>query len=183
MEKMRRRLRVSDRARERLVRMAIWTSAVTVLAAMAFGEDHPSMESPASATPVAASVYLDPIGAGRLPAPSTVARALQQAGLHVSIARGKGRGALISNAGHRQDEGTLNVEFMGADGLSAPSTAWPPTACMTIRADLGTEAWVTYAPALLDAGLNGECVRSNTDFTTPVLNALKSAAGSSPAAP
>jgi len=175
----------SDRARGRLVRFAAWTSAAIVLAAMAFGGDDTASPDPVvAAGPPAQTVRVDPISPGRRPpAPAVVAKALRAAGVHAVVTRGERHGALVSNPHGRAQEGTLIIEYMGEDGLSAPSTAWPPTKCMTIRADLGTEAWVTYAPSLLDLDASGACVPSNADLTAAVAAALEGAAGQRPAAP
>src|SRR4051794_13515205 len=116
--------------------------ALILLVAMVHGGrgTAPAHLSAPAAAPISAT---EPIAAGApTPAPKRIAAALRAAGLHVHVVQ-SGGAALVTNAGHVADEGSVNVALMrpAAAGMRVtPPMITPPQACMTISARLGADA-------------------------------------------
>ena len=162
----------SGRARTVLTRLGVWGGLAVVLAAMAFGGRDPQMDIVIDPAP-AAPVHTERIGPLRqAPKPARVAAALKKVGIDVRTVS-LGDATLITTAGAVMQQGALNIEY---GELPHGMVVWPPRKCMTIRADLGVGAWVTYAPSQIDAGPDG-CLPSNADLTPQILEVLEGAAG------
>jgi hypothetical protein len=173
-EGMRRRLhlprflRLPDRVRTPVTRILVGSALVIVFAAMAFGARDPA--ATITPPPVKAPVHTARIGPLQpAPSPARITEALQKVGIDVRLVR-DGGAALITTRGVAIEQGTLNIEY---GQLPHGIVVWPPKKCMTIRADLGRGAWVTYAPSV---GLE-DCLPSNVDLTSRVLETLEGATG------